>query len=177
MNIPNLTIRSNQSPYSQLSSLTFKQSSPSGAILPVLADEISDEVSFRVYNNYALASSIASALNVRITTWDGSSASSHTAAKSVVANQWIRISEYGFGESSGTPGLFTYWTDNKTAIGGNNAYSPQKGSNGGLSPMIRAGSDGNGCGFIEFKSSAHLPPDAQAGTQTFALSIEFDWLP
>jgi hypothetical protein len=173
---PILTFRNNLSPYNQLVSLNYIQNSPSGAILPVVRGENSNPVSFRIYNNYGLSAGIASALNVEVTTYDGIGISSHTATKSTVGQQWIVINQTGYGENTTTPGLLTYWKSESLAIGGSDdVFIPDKGSDGSLSQIIRAGADENSCGFLEFSSYAEVPEDAGAGQTTFAITVIYDW--
>jgi hypothetical protein len=178
MTQPDLTIRANFSPFSALNSLVFLQAAPSGYHLPVLQGEDSDVNTFRIYNNFARNSGIASALNVIITTFDGAGAASHTAMKSVVGEQWIKMNQIGFGESVGPSTPFTYWDAQQLAIGGSgNVYTPEKSSNGVAGNQIRAGGNNNSAGFLEFKSHAEVPSYAQAGTFTFALVVIYDWIP
>jgi hypothetical protein len=172
---PDLSFRSNVVPYNALNSLNFVQTAPSGAILPVRAGEQSNEVAFRIYNNYQLLTGIPTATNIEITVFDDVGVT--TAAKSVASQQWVKMYQSGFGESSGTPGLYTYWISDEYAIGGKtNVFIPQKGSNGSLFPEIRAGSDTNGCGFIEVHAYAEVPSSAITQTTVFAIAVNYEYV-
>src|SRR2546423_1166908 len=108
MNAPVITIRSNVSPYSVLASLTFSQSL-NGQTLPVKEGETSDPVAFRIYNNYGLASTIATANYVHVAVYDGAGAGSHTCLKLPVSQLWLRLQQTGYGEGASTPGNLTTW--------------------------------------------------------------------
>ena len=175
---PVISIRSNQTPYAGLSGLAYVQSTLGGGNLPVLQGEVSNTLIFRVYNNFAKAAGIASAVNVRITTFDGVGVGSHLATKSVVNQEWIRVYENGYGENSVAPGQYTRYIGNDTPIGGaGNEYVPEFGSDGTTNPRIRAGTDTNGVGFIEIASYAEMPDSVGMATNTFAVSIIYDWTP
>lgn len=178
MNAPVLTIRSTTTPFAVISPLTFSQTAPSGSPIPVLAGEKSDKEDFRIYNNYALQSSIAAAFNVEVTTYDGSGSGSHTAIKSVVGEKWLKLYQYGYGESAGVPGIFSYWQSTEVAVGGSSDYFQQdKSSNGVAGNEIRAGVSGNGVGFLELRGYLEVPITAQPGDITFSLSMLYEWLP
>lgn len=173
---PLITFHSSISPYSTISALSYVQSMLGGNNLPVLQGEVSNTVIFRVYNNFALAAAIASAVNIRITVYDGASVASHLATKSVVNQEWIRVYENGYGENSSPPGLYTRYLGQDTAVGGTaNEYVPEFGSDGTTNPRIRAGSNMNGTGFIEIASYAELPDSVGTLTNTFAVSVLYDW--
>lgn len=178
-NAPVITIRSNVSPYSVISSLAYVQSTLGGDTLPVLGDENSRTITFRVYNNFGLLSSIASATNVLIQAFDG--VNIHAATQSVVNQSWVRVQEAGYGENSLTPGQLTAYLGADTAIGGKSAgadfYSPEIGSDGAAGNHIRAGTDTNGVGFIEFTTYAELPQQVGMYSYSFALSIHYEWTP
>jgi len=174
---PIISFRNNQSPYNALSTLAYIQSAPSGAVLPVLAGEESNYLQFRVYNNYTLTVGIASALNCKLTTYDGSSASSHTAAKSVISQKWIKLQQMGFGESSGAPAPYTYWKSDELPVGGfYDTFVQDKGSDGSVSPIIRAGTYYNGCGFLEVRSTAELPDNAAMTQSSFVITLLYEWV-
>ena len=176
---PDITFRSASSPYNALSAIAYVQSSPGGNNLPVLQGQNSNLINLRIYNNYADNAGIADALNVAVTTFDGPTLVSHTAFKALVSQSWIRIYEYGYGENSTPPGLFTSFLGTDTAIGGapagTNKYFPERSSNGQAQSAIRAGTDTNGVGFIEFQTYAQVPPAAPNSTTTFALSVSYEW--
>lgn len=176
---PDITFRRNVSPYDVLAAAQYVQSTLGGDNLPVLQGENSNLFLFRVYNNYARAAGIASAVNVRVTTFDAVDPSSHTAAKSVINQSWIRVYENGFGENSTPPGLYTRYLGADTAVGGTpankNVYIPEFGSAGNATPQIRAGTDTNGVGFIEIASYAELPDTVGMVSNSFAVSIQYEW--
>lgn len=176
---PDITFRSAASPYGTLSSLDYVQSIIGGGNLPVLQGENSNPIAFRVYNNFAKAAGIASAVNVRITVFDAVDPSgSHTAAKSVTNQEWIRFYETGYGESTAAPALLTYYLGEDTAVGGQaDGYTPEYGSAGSTVAQIRAGTDTNGVGFIEFGSYAQLPEVVGMFTYAFAVSVQYEWTP
>ena len=178
MNPPILSFRSNDSPYSTLTTLTFSQTKDSGGpVLPVLQGEKSDYQYFRIYNNWGLSSSIATAQNVRVTTFDGIGSVSRTALTAPVSQCWIRVFENGYGENSTTPGLLTSYDGTDTAVGGLlNLYTIEKGSDGSISGNIRAGSDTNGVGFIKIKTYAELPTSVTASTFLFAIAVEYEYV-
>ena len=166
-----------------ISSLSYIQSAPDGYALPVDSGETSNPVYFRIYNNYALASGIANAYDVRVTTYDGVGPASRTCAVTPVSQSWVQVQMYGYGENSvDTPDRFTYFLGNLTAIGGNNPcggnyYSPEAGSNGVASPAtIRAYSTNAGMGFIEIMSNGQVPTSGVTNTAyLFAVSVSFEW--
>lgn len=178
---PDITFRRSVTPYDALAALAYVQSSIGGNNIPVLQGENSNLAYFRVYNNYALAAGIASAVNVRITTFDVVDPGSHTAAKSVINQSWIRVFESGFGENSSLPGLYTQYVGQDTAIGGSkgnkDVYIPEIGSAGTSTPQIRAGSTTNGAGFIEIATYAELPDSVGMFSYSFAVSVQYEWTP
>lgn len=174
---PKLTFRDSVSPYAALTTLSYVQSTLGGNNLPVLQGELSNLVIFRIYNNFGLTAGVAEAVNVRITTYDGVNIASHLNTKSVVNQSWIRMYENGFGENSSPPGLYTRYIGNDTAVGGTaNEYVPEYGSDGSASPNIRAGTNFNGAGFIEIASYAEMPDTVGTLTNTFAVSVLYDWV-
>ena len=164
------------SPNAILSALSYVQSTLGGNNLPVLQGENSNVVIFRIYNNFARSVGIASAVNVRITTFDGPGIGSHLTTKSIVNQWWIRVYENGYGENSTPPGQYSRYIGNDTAVGGTaNEYVPEFGSAGTSTPQIRAGSDTNGVGFIEIASYGELPDQTGMVNNTFAVSVLYDW--
>ena len=159
-----------------ITTLNFAQSTLGSNFLPVLQGESSFPVKVRVYNNYGLAALIASAINLNVTIFDGAGAGSHTHAQSVAGQCWIRAYESGFGENSSPPGLYTAWAGADTAIGGLNTYTPEIGSDGLASDQIRAGTDKNGVGFIEFELYAQIPAGAGTANYTFAFSVDYEYI-
>ena len=173
---PLLTFRDPANPANILSSISFAQSTLGTDFLPVVQGESSVPVKVRVYNNYILSTGIASAFNVNVTVYDGIGAGSHTAAQSVAAQSWIRVFESGFGENSTTMNRYTAWQGSDTAIGGSNAYFAEVGSDGLFSDQIRAGTNQNGIGFIEFELYAQVPDLAGSATYMFAFSVAYEWI-
>lgn len=166
-------------PYAVLAAASFVQSAIGGNNLPVLQGENSNLFFFRIYNNYARAAGIASAVNIRITTFDAIDPASHTAMMSVINQSWIRVYENGYGENSTPPGLYYRYTGQDTAIGGSkpnqDVYIPEYGSANTNTPQIRAGSDTNGVGFIEIASYAELPDVVGMFSYAFAISVQYEW--
>lgn len=178
---PDITFRRADDPSQLLTSINYIQRTPSGSTLPVLKDEKSDSVLFRIYNNWALNPHIATAMNVLLTVFDGVVTPSHTCTLTPVSQSWVHILQTGFGEAASQPGLFTQFIGTDTDIGGcppgTNTYSFEKSSNGvfGVS-KIRAYSTSNGLGFIELKTYVDTPENAFGASYNFALSISFDWV-
>ncbi len=178
---PDLTFRSNVSPYSTLTSLAYVQTKPGGTNLPVLQGENSDNILFRIYNNFALNTGIATALNLFLTCYDGPTSVSHTANFTPVSQSWIHVLENMYGES--TPSVsynFTSYVGTDTPIGGvpagTNKYYPEVGSDGVTGQSrIRAGSNNAGYGFVEVKTYAAVPVAATNNTYTFAISANYEW--
>lgn len=172
------SFHSRSAPYSVILSLSYVQSSIGGNNLPVLGGESSNLVFFRVYNNYTQSVGIAEMDNVYITAFDDADPNSHTATKSPVSQSWVRVYETGFGEDATPPGLYTGYIGEDTAIGrsGADQYVPEYGSDGTTTPRIRAGTDKNGVGFIEFASYLEVPTGVGFATYSFALSIVYDWI-
>jgi hypothetical protein len=173
---PTVEFRAATSPYGTIATLNYAQSNIGTDFLPVLQGENSTPVIFRIYNNFALSSGIATAFNVQLTVWDGVGVGSHTANSAPAQQSWIRVYESGFGESKGSPAVYTMWLGSDTAIGGTNIYFPEVGSDGFLSNQIRAGSDHAGSGFIEITSYAQLPTTVTAANWTFAVSVSYEWV-
>lgn len=165
-----------------LSSISYIQNSPAGSVLPIAANNGSVAVLFRTYNNYALASSIASAFNISLTVYDGVGANSKTCTLLPVSQSWVRIQMYGYGENSvDSPDFFTKYLGSETAIGGNgpcgsNIYIPERSSDGvDALNEIRAYSNGNGMGYLEFSTSVSTPTSIPSQTYTFGLSVFYEW--
>lgn len=176
-NAPVVEFRGRSAPYAVISAIAYIQSALGGGALPVLGGESSNLVYFRVYNNFNNQMSTASMDNVYVTVFDDADPNSHTAAKSPVSQSWVRIYETGFGESVIAPGAYTQFLGQDTAIGrsGVDQYIPELGSDGSSTPHIRAGTNQNGVGFIEFGTYLETPDGAGFATYTFALSLIYDW--
>lgn len=172
---PDITFRQMVTPYATLGSVTYVQTSPGGSNLPILQGTDSDALFYRIYNNFALNASIASAINLFITTYDGIGSGSHTATKPVVSQTWIHMLENGYGEGSVTPGAYTVFAGSDTAVGGAFQYILNKGSDGSNVSQIRAYSTQGGCGFAELKSYARVPSNATNGAVTFAITVGYEW--
>lgn len=181
---PVLTIRDITTPFNTVQ-LNYVQSAAGGNNIPVLQGQTSNPILFRLYNNFALTAGIASAINISITTYDGSGVGSHTCNLLPVSQSFVRIHEYGYGENSTTtPDNLTVFVGSDTAIGGNNpcggnTYSPEYGSDGSIASQIRAYSNTNGMGYIEFSTSAQIPVESAIQNQTynFAVDISYEWIP
>ncbi len=165
---PNVEFRSRTAPYAVISPPQFIQSALGGSNLPVLGGENSDIIYFRIYNNFGLAAGVASMTNVRVTVFGDP-----------LAQAWLRIYETAFGEGPVTPGLATAFNGDDTAIGnsGTSKYTPEIGSSGSSTAQIRAGTDTNGCGFIEFAVYLEVPDGATFDTYPLTISVEYDWTP
>lgn len=181
---PDITFRSAVAPFNILSGLPYVQTAPSGAVLPVLQGEFSDKMLFRIYNNFALNSGVASATNIKVTVYDGAGAGSHTCAILPVSHSWVCMVEYGYGENSVTsPDRFTSFVGSDLAIGGSspcgsNYYVPEFGSDGSSIPQIRAFSSGNGMGYIEFQTYIRAENSGVPNQDyNFAVSMSYDWTP
>lgn len=180
---PIIEFRQNIAPYGVIAALVYAQSALGGNDLPVLGGEDSKIIYFRVYNNYGRSTGIANANNLRVTVFDGADPASHTYAQSPASQSWVRIFETGFGENSTPPGVFTQFLGQDTAIGRSliDAYIPEFGSDGQpaqtntVYPRLRAGTDQNGVGFIEFATYIEAPDSLGFATYAFAVSIVYDW--
>lgn len=177
MNAPILTLQSKSTPYQTIDTLSYIQTNNLSGTLPIAADENSDKLYFRIYNNWALAANIATAYNLYVTTFDGASAVSHTTAKLIISSCWVHFQEIGFGEGSQTPGGVSYFLGDDIPTGGSsNVMTPVMGSNGAYgSAQIRAGSTGSGLGFIEFTSYVSTPQSVPDQTFNFATTLTYDW--
>jgi hypothetical protein len=173
---PILTVRQIESPYPTISSFDFVQTSPIGSILPVLNNEDSDILYFRLYNNFLLVTGVADALNLYVTVYDGASGASRSASLPVESQEWIHTLMNGFGEGASTPGLYTRYIGDDTTLGGTDVYSPEIGTDGiQNSKKLRAGSDNNGCGFIEFQMYARVPSTVLMQNYQFTIAIGYDF--
>jgi len=178
MNSPIISFRTNSAPYTVISPVSYVQSALGGNNLPVKEGENSNFTCFRVYNNFNQAASTAAMFNISLTVYDDADPNSHTATKSPVSQSWVRIYETGFGESTVAPGAYTQVIGTDTAIGrsGVDSYIPEFGNDGGSAPYLRAGTDGNGVGFLEFASYAQVPSGAGFESYTFAISFFYEWM-
>lgn len=176
MNQPILTFRSAITPYALLSSLDYVQTKDNDDVdLPIKEGECSDLLTFRIYNNWGLSSSIASATGVALTTYDNSTV--HSRSTLIVSQSWVQVYESGFGQSTVTPGAYSQFVGLNTAIGrgGADGYTPEVGSDGSASPVINAGADNAGVGFIECKTYLQVPAGAAFGSYSFVLTLDYFW--
>jgi hypothetical protein len=171
---PDITFRGYKDPYTVITSFNFSELSPDGSPLPVLQGDVSEDIIFRIYNNFDLNPGVATAYNVSVTTYDNGS---HTASTLPVSQTWIHMATNGFGENSSLPGLYTQFIGTDTMIGGSVSYIPEISSDGQwASPYIRAGSDGNGVGFLEVKSYASVPNNTPAYNYQFVVTCEYEYV-
>lgn len=170
---PQVSFRSSVSPFNVISSISYIQTTPGGTTLPVLQGNDSDSLYFRVYNNFGCVAGVADMLNVSIGCYDG--VGIHTASMPVASQKWIHVLENGYGQSVAAPGVYSYLQGTDTPIGGSTTYFPDTGSDGSVVNNIKAGPANNGCGFIEVKSYARVPAEASQSTQSFVISVLYDW--
>ena len=139
----------------------------------MLNNEDSDPIYLRIYNNFTGGQHVADALNVQVTTWDGTSLS---ASMAVASQQWLHIQQNGFGEGSSGGALFTEFPGVDYAIGGADYWSADTASNGtpGVS-QIRSASNWPGTGFLELKT--YILPKAGATGQlnNFVISCSYEY--
>ena len=175
---PDITIRSTKNPYVILSSLPFVQTKDMLAF-PVNQGENSDYVDFRVYNNYAVNTGIANATSVRITSYDSFVLPLSTITLPVT-QRWLRIFQTGYGEGAAAPGsLYDIDYTLDTPFGSGSYYYPEHASDlGDVTATIRAGSDNNGCGFMQFRCYLSLP-DIVPLTVVYnpIIVVSFSWSP
>lgn len=179
---PLITFRDANNPSSVLGSLMYAMSTLGSNFLPVIAGRNSFPLKLRLYNNWALSADIAAAMNANVTTYDGVGV--HTASIPPVSQSWVRVLESGYGESvGGNPGL-TAFPGSATAVGGYashgafyNVYPVEIGSDGTFDGQIRAGSTGNGVGFVEITTYVNVPLEASQAAWGFALTLNYQWTP
>jgi len=177
MNAPILSFRSNIDPNNLITEFNYSQTVGLQTGLPVLAGETSDVITFRIYNNFSTppSSGIASATNCKITTFDDSSGSSGT-TMSCVNQLWTYFQENGYGENSSVHNLLTFYKGEETAVGGaTSIYAFERASNGSSASTIRAGTDTNGVGFIEFKTVSKPPLTALTHSMNFNITLIYDF--
>ena len=181
---PDITFRDANNPSSVLGSLTYAMSTLGSNFLSVISGRNSFPIKLRLYNNWAQGLNIASAFNVNLTVYDGIGVGSHTALKAPVSQSWVRVYESGYGESVGAnPGLTVFpWSH--TAVGGYashgafyNVYNIEASSDGTYTGRLRAGSTGNGVGFIEITSYVNAPLAASTASWNFAMTLQYQWTP
>ncbi len=181
---PILTLRNSIAPYNTISPIVYLQQKDAGFPLPVnegfnFTPEQSTKNMFRIYNNFALSSNIADALNIQVTTFDTASAGSHSASTSPVSQQWVHMQQTGFGQASSGGGNFSsYLNGNDIAVGGLSVFSPERGSDGSpYNPTIRAGyiNSGAGVGFIELTTYLSFPSGNLSQTYNFVIGVLYNW--
>lgn len=176
-NAPIITFRTATSPYNSYSqSLIYSETVALYPSLPVLSGDKSDTIVLRIYNNFGTppSSNIASAYNFQITTYD--SGAVQTASTPPVSNMWIYFQENAYGEQSIIPGLVNTSQGTAKAVGGNaNIMSPEVGTDGSSIAQIRAGTNKNGVGFIEFNTYAGVPLTMSTHTWNFAIGVIYNW--
>jgi hypothetical protein len=75
-----------------------------------------------------------------------------------------------------TTNVFTSYKDNLVFTGGiTNTKGFAIGADGNFGSNIPAGSDKNGCGFIEVNTVAKIPLGQSAGIWSAVVTCEFDW--
>lgn len=159
-----VSFRNATSPYDVLTSPSFVKTAPNGDVLPVKEGETSDTLHFRVYNNFGLSANIGTMTNVKVTVFSDPR-----------AQAWIKICQTGYGQGAVAPGAYSQVVDEPTAIGnsGISTYSPVLGSDGTTSPHILAGTDTNGCGFIEFAVYIEVPSGEAFANFPFSIAVEY----
>jgi hypothetical protein len=171
---PIITIRSKTSPFGIISSiLNYIKTSIIGTIFPVLNNEKSDSIYLRIYNNFQGGQHVADALNVTVTTWDGTAL---TASMAVASQQWMHIQQNGFGEGSSGGALFTNFPGVDYAIGGNEYYTLDNASNGtpGVSE-IRSASNWPGAGFVELNTYILPKLGNPSQLNNFIVSVGYEY--
>lgn len=174
---PDLSFRSNINPFNTMSQLTFAQSKDGSNYLPVLHGEQSNPIYFRIYNNFAMNNGIASAVNVQVTTFDSVNNISHTAFNAPVSQLWLHVMESAYGENS-VPmvDLTTNYNGTDTPVGSNNnVYYIEESSDGIAEPIIRAGDNQNGVGYVELESYVSVPATTVGGNYPFVISVIYEW--
>lgn len=172
---PIISVRQTVSPYNVISSLVYQKTSNAGTILPVLDNEQSDPISFRIYNNFGKTPNVVDAINVHVTTYDGAS---HTASMAVASQSWLHIIQSGFGEGSSGPALYTAFTGVDETVGGSsNVYYFDFASNGNPNiSEIRSNSNYQGTGFLE--AATYIQPKSGTVGQlnNFVVTIHYEYM-
>jgi hypothetical protein len=89
----------------------------------------------------------------------------------------LHIGQWGFGESTTIPGLLTFYEGSMYCVGGSGYYAvPERTSDGRHGNELRAGSNGNGVGFIEWSSFMRIPEGAPAGIHNFAITVHYEYV-
>lgn len=173
---PIITFRQTDSPYSIVSNpYLYNETVALQPSLPIIGGDTSDTTYFRIYNNYDLAIGVADAYNITITSYDSSTVL--TASTSPVSQMWLYFSEVGFGQNSSQPGPMNTTYDDFIAVGGSsNIKSFPYSSSGSADSRIKAGSDGNGCGFIEVGTYASISLLQSTNVWTPGVAVQFEWI-
>ena len=173
---PVITIRQKDTPYAEISALSYYQSKIGSGALPVLHGEVSYPLLFRIYNNFALSAGIVDAINVQITVYDGVGVSSHTALQAPASSSWLHVLENGFGEAVAiTPDPLTKYKGLDTPVGGVNVYTPEKGSAGTYGTPTITGSSSK-AGFVQLKTYLTPASDAVGDIYNFAVSVIYEYV-
>jgi hypothetical protein len=176
---PIISFRQAIAPYTPITSLNFYTETIANQTgLPTLSGDSSITTTFRIYNNFNAppSSSIATAYDIIITTYDGASIVSHTATTYPIIQMWIYLAQNGFGENSSYNVLYTYSTDDSVAVGGsNNTKSFTYGSDGSAASKIRAGSSLSGTGMIEVNTLAKVALGQSTNVWNFGLNATYHW--
>ncbi len=171
---PIITFRSSVAPYAALTSLAF-QDTFYGTVFPILNGNSSDVLTFRIYNNFGLSAGISNALNVTVSVYDQAAATSASTAPA--SQMWTHIFEDMYGESTaGVSYGYTSYAGTDTPIGGTNSYAIEQSSDGSNTRSIRAGTNTNGLGFIEFNSYLTPPNGVTAQSYSFAVVCSYQWI-
>jgi hypothetical protein len=85
------------------------------------------------------------------------------------------VRQTGWGENSSPPGQYYYFIDDLVSVGGSGIKIPSYGSDGSANPYIRAGTDGNGVGFIEIETYFSPFLFGPTSTYNFTISISYEW--
>ncbi len=174
LNPPIITIRQASSPYGLLTALNYTKLTGAGSAIPILNNESSDILKFRIYNNYNLAVNIADAINVTVNVWDGAT---HTASMAVASYAWLHIQQTGWGEGSSQPGAFTALLGQDTRIGGYNDYMFGYSSAGTAGASdIRAGGLFTGCGFLEGQTYINPSVGSTGMLNNFVISVKYEYI-
>lgn len=174
-NPPILTIRQKTTPFSLISIFNYIKSSLLGTILPVLNNEQSDPIYFRIYNNFQGGQKVKDAINIEITTWDGNSM---TASMAVASYQWMHLMQTGFGEGSSGGALYTQYPGLDRAIGGpTNESALDYASNGTPNVSeIRSASVFPGAGFAELKTYISPKTGSVGQLNNFVVSVYYEYI-
>lgn len=178
LHIPNsqpiITFRESIFPYNLIPSpFIYSETIANQSGLPILSGDYSDMITFRIYNNFGLQQDIGTAYNLSVTTYDNTS---HYGSSPLVTQEWVSLQENGYGQNSTTANVFTFYQDSLVFVGGaSNVKSFTIGADGSFGSNISAGSNRDGCGFIEVKTFCWIPAGTSTGIWSAVLTANFDW--